>query len=327
MSLEKGPFSKEISPSNHQFQWIFAFFFGGGGKSCYFGFSARFSGTILYIHVPRWGPTARCVVLGGWIHTYPDSYLSWSFCLSGPFKKLHDRLKAFSCPTLSIIERCTSFNTLILSVMPLFTFNREMRRASCACHEFDGVEMWIHDPTTHGRSCLAVAIAVLEGCRGAAIKQRHDEILNLAVGLCQHELCCISVAAEDWLPDNRINASPIGSWMAQSTIISVCTVLNSCKSQVKKKLVKVKKLPPPQKTREADYIRPKGLFGALEHDFWRWVCWCNCEPWPGVSTHFLGPMVDPSPHAHCHNLCRSRRRWHTNSEVCMRMPDANWIGQ
>ena len=99
-----------------------------------------------------------------------------------------------------------------------------MRRASCACHEFLGFEMWIHDPTTHGRSCLAVAIAVLEGCRGAAIKQRHDEILNLAVGLCQHELCYISVAAEDGLRDNRITASPIGSWMAQGTIISVCTV-------------------------------------------------------------------------------------------------------
>lgn len=198
--------------------------------------------------------------------------------------------------------------------MPLFTFNREMRRASCACHEFDGFEMWIHDPTTHGRSCLAVAIAVFEGCRGAAIKQRHDEILNLAVGLCQHELCYISVAAEDGLRDNRITASPIGSWMAQSTIISVCTVLDSCKSQVKKKLVKVKKLPPPQKTREADYLRPRGYLAL-----WNMISEGECV---GATANHdrasrrislvqwltLRSFFAPSPHAHCHNLCRSRRR-------------------
>ena len=37
---------------------------------------------------------------------------------SGPFRKLLDRLKSFSRPTLSITARCTGFNTFILSVMP-----------------------------------------------------------------------------------------------------------------------------------------------------------------------------------------------------------------
>ena len=37
---------------------------------------------------------------------------------TGPFCKLLDRLKSFSRPTLSIIARCTGFNTFILSVMP-----------------------------------------------------------------------------------------------------------------------------------------------------------------------------------------------------------------
>ena len=37
---------------------------------------------------------------------------------AGPFRKLLDRLKSFSRPTLSIIARCTGFNTFILSVMP-----------------------------------------------------------------------------------------------------------------------------------------------------------------------------------------------------------------
>ena len=35
----------------------------------------------------------------------------------GPFRKLLDRLKSFCRPTLSIIARCTGFNTFILSVM------------------------------------------------------------------------------------------------------------------------------------------------------------------------------------------------------------------
>ena len=35
-----------------------------------------------------------------------------------PFKKLHERLKSFQQPTLSIISRCIGFNTFILSVMP-----------------------------------------------------------------------------------------------------------------------------------------------------------------------------------------------------------------
>ena len=37
---------------------------------------------------------------------------------AGPFRKLLDRLKSFSRPTLSIIARCTGFNTFILGVMP-----------------------------------------------------------------------------------------------------------------------------------------------------------------------------------------------------------------
>ena len=37
---------------------------------------------------------------------------------AGPFRKLLDRLKSFRRPTLSIIARCTGFNTFILSVMP-----------------------------------------------------------------------------------------------------------------------------------------------------------------------------------------------------------------
>ena len=35
-----------------------------------------------------------------------------------PFKKLHDRLKSFQQPTLSIVSRCIGFNTFILSVIP-----------------------------------------------------------------------------------------------------------------------------------------------------------------------------------------------------------------
>ena len=35
-----------------------------------------------------------------------------------PFKRLHDRLKSFQQPTLSIMSRCIGFNTFILSVMP-----------------------------------------------------------------------------------------------------------------------------------------------------------------------------------------------------------------
>ena len=37
---------------------------------------------------------------------------------SAPLRKLVDRLKSFSRPTLSIMARCTGFNTFILSVMP-----------------------------------------------------------------------------------------------------------------------------------------------------------------------------------------------------------------
>ena len=37
---------------------------------------------------------------------------------AGPFRKLLDRLKSFRRPTLSIMARCTGFNTFILSVMP-----------------------------------------------------------------------------------------------------------------------------------------------------------------------------------------------------------------
>ena len=37
---------------------------------------------------------------------------------AGPFRKLLDRLKSFSRPTLSITARCTGFNTFVLSVMP-----------------------------------------------------------------------------------------------------------------------------------------------------------------------------------------------------------------
>ena len=37
---------------------------------------------------------------------------------AGPFRKLLNRLKSFSRPTLSLIARCTGFNTFILSVMP-----------------------------------------------------------------------------------------------------------------------------------------------------------------------------------------------------------------
>ena len=37
---------------------------------------------------------------------------------TAPFRKLVNRLKSFSRPTLSITARCTGFNTFILSVMP-----------------------------------------------------------------------------------------------------------------------------------------------------------------------------------------------------------------
>ena len=39
-------------------------------------------------------------------------------CIAGYAKKLSDRLKSFSRPTLSVVARCTGFNTFILSVMP-----------------------------------------------------------------------------------------------------------------------------------------------------------------------------------------------------------------
>jgi len=35
-----------------------------------------------------------------------------------PARKMFDRLKSFSRPTLSIVARCTGYNTFILSVMP-----------------------------------------------------------------------------------------------------------------------------------------------------------------------------------------------------------------
>ena len=38
-----------------------------------------------------------------------------------PAKKMFDRLKSFSRPTLSIVARSTGYNTFILSVMPFFT--------------------------------------------------------------------------------------------------------------------------------------------------------------------------------------------------------------
>ena len=50
------------------------------------------------------------------IWTRLKSLVVWT--TTGPFRKLLDRLKSFRRPTLSIIARCTGFNTFILSVMP-----------------------------------------------------------------------------------------------------------------------------------------------------------------------------------------------------------------
>ena len=44
---------------------------------------------------------------------------------SAPSRKLVDRLKSFSRPTLSIMAPCTGFNTFILSVMP-YTLSRTL---------------------------------------------------------------------------------------------------------------------------------------------------------------------------------------------------------
>lgn len=89
------------------------FFFVGGGKSCYFGLSARY---IFMYHVEALRPDAWF-----WGDEYTPTQIPTyclDHCLSAPFKKLHDRLKAFSRPTLSIVARCTGFNTFILSVTP-----------------------------------------------------------------------------------------------------------------------------------------------------------------------------------------------------------------
>ena len=69
-------------------------------------------------------PALGLALVGRWVFDTQGCYQSCQISsgiedfVATPFKKLHDRLKAFQQPTLSIVSRCIGFNTFILSVMP-----------------------------------------------------------------------------------------------------------------------------------------------------------------------------------------------------------------
>ena len=55
-----------------------------------------------------------------------------------PARKMFDRLKSFSRPTLSILARCTGYNTFILNVMPfslslLWTYYQGLKLVTTGC--------------------------------------------------------------------------------------------------------------------------------------------------------------------------------------------------
>ena len=69
-------------------------------------------------------PALGLALAGRWVFDEHGSYQYYQQAsgieeyVATPFKKLHDRLKSFQQPTLSIVSRCIGFNTFILSVMP-----------------------------------------------------------------------------------------------------------------------------------------------------------------------------------------------------------------
>ena len=69
-------------------------------------------------------PSLGLALAGRWIFGPSGRYTAFELpvllrdVVPTPFKKLQDRLKAFNRPTLSIVARCTGYNTFILSVLP-----------------------------------------------------------------------------------------------------------------------------------------------------------------------------------------------------------------
>ena len=69
-------------------------------------------------------PALGLALAGRWVFDERGSYQYYQQAsgieeyVATPFKKLHDRLKSFQQPTLSIVSRCIGFNAFILGVMP-----------------------------------------------------------------------------------------------------------------------------------------------------------------------------------------------------------------
>ncbi len=83
---------------------------------------------------------------------------------AGPFRKLLDRLKSFSRPTLSIIARCTGFNTFILSVMPYTTISYfglttlDLNRLRQAAAKFILKRHWLEREHWHYSKLVALEV-------------------------------------------------------------------------------------------------------------------------------------------------------------------------
>ena len=69
-------------------------------------------------------PSLGLALAGRWVFGHTGLYEEFELpillpdIVPTPFKKLQERLKAFNRPTLSIVARCTGYNTFILSVLP-----------------------------------------------------------------------------------------------------------------------------------------------------------------------------------------------------------------
>ena len=69
-------------------------------------------------------PALGLALAGRWVFDNAGSYQAYQLpsgieeFVATPFRKLHERLKSFQQPTLSVVSRCIGFNTFILSVMP-----------------------------------------------------------------------------------------------------------------------------------------------------------------------------------------------------------------
>ena len=69
-------------------------------------------------------PALGLALAGRWVFDTSGGYQKYQLSsgieefVATPFKKLHERLKSFQQPTLSIMSRCIGFNIFILSFMP-----------------------------------------------------------------------------------------------------------------------------------------------------------------------------------------------------------------